>query len=165
MNEIKTILESGDKAAIAKLTREDVLGNMHYAAMLAYYAQYLGQTKMLQHASKVYELIVGYGAFGSKVEIADRFGLPTGIKAGGIGLDIPMSKVVVADHNDRRNFLNYRMQAGMIASASEHQVPQRLYQSTSGGISAVKLLTLAEKYQQKIYTLTRKNMNNLLPKI
>jgi len=31
---------------IATLNREDVMGNMHYATMIGYYAQLLGQTKM-----------------------------------------------------------------------------------------------------------------------
>ena len=31
---------------IATLNREDVMGNMHYATMIGYYAQLLGQTEM-----------------------------------------------------------------------------------------------------------------------
>jgi len=46
------------------------MGNMHYA-------QLLGQTKMIQQTNKVQS----YGTFGSKVGIASKFGLPTGIKA------------------------------------------------------------------------------------
>lgn len=111
----------------ATLNREDVMGNMHYATMLGYYAQLLGQTKMLQLTSKVHEVIVGYGTFGSEVGINSRFGLATGIKAGGIGLDIPMTKVVVADNNNLQNFKNYRLQAGMIASSLEHQTPEQMY--------------------------------------
>ena len=37
------------------LNREDVMGNMQYATILGYYAQLLGQTKMLQQTSKVHE--------------------------------------------------------------------------------------------------------------
>ena len=69
------------KTQIATLNREDVMGNMHYATMLGYYAQLLGQTKMLQQTSKVHKSIIDYGTFGSKVGIASKFGLPTGIKA------------------------------------------------------------------------------------
>ena len=158
MNEVKTILESGDQTAIAALTREDVLGNMHYATMLGYYAQLIGQTKMLQHTSKVHELITGYGTFGSEVRTADRFGLPTGIKAGGIGLDIPVGKTIVADNNNRQNFLNYRMQAGVIASSLEHQTPEQMYNTDPNnpvqGISTMKALALANAQGQKIYTVT-----------
>ena len=53
---------------------------------------------MLQQTSKVHEIIIGYGTFGSEVDTYNRFGLPVGIKAGGIGLDIPMTQVV-ADHS------------------------------------------------------------------
>ena len=45
------------------------MGNMHYA-------QLLGEIKMLQQTSKVQS----YGTFGSKVGIASKFGLPTGIR-------------------------------------------------------------------------------------
>jgi len=85
---------------------------------------------MLQQASKVHEIIIGCGTFRSEVyreDTYDRFGLPVGIKAGGIGLDIPMTKVVVADNNNNQNFLNYRLQAGMIASSLEHQTPEQMY--------------------------------------
>ncbi len=169
MSEVKTILESGDQSKIAALTREDVLGNMHYATMLGYYAQYLGQSKMLQHASKVHELIIGYGTFGSEVRTADRFGLPVGIKAGGIGLDIPIGKVIVADNNDRQNFLNYRMQAGMIASSLEHQPPEQLYNTDPNnpiqGISTMKAFALANAQGQKMYTISKQNIDKVLPMI
>ena len=169
MREVKTILESGDETAMGKLDREDVLGNMHYATMLGYYAQLLGQTKMLQQTSKVHEIIIGYGTFGSSVGIASRFGLSTGIKAGGIELDIPMSKVVIADNNNQQNFLNYRMQAGMIASSLEHQTPEQMYntdpQHPVQGISTMKAFALANAEGQKIYTLNQENIATILPKI
>ena len=122
--------------------------------LLKYYAQLIGQTKMLQHTSKVHELITGYGTFGSEVRTADRFGLPTGIKAGGIGLDIPVGKTIVADNNNRQNFLNYRMQAGMIASSLEHQTPEQMYNTDPNnpvqGISTMKALALANAEGQNI---------------
>jgi len=145
------------------------MGNMHYATMLGYYAQLLGETKMLQLSSKVHETIVGYGTFGSAVGTDSRFGLPVGIKAGGIELDIPMSKVVIADNNNKQNFLNYRLQAGMIASSLEHQTPEQLYntdpQHPVQGISTMKALALANQQGQKIYTITKENINEVLPKI
>ena len=169
MTEVKTILESGDEAAIGTLNREDVMGNMHYATMMGYYAQLLGQTKRLQHASKVHEIIIGYGTFGSEVRTADRFGLPTGIKAGGIGLDIPMTKTVVADNNAKQNFKNYRMQAGMIASSLEHQTPEQMYNTDPNnpiqGISTMKAFALANAQGQKIYTVNQQNIDTILPMI
>ncbi len=137
--------------------------------LLKYYAQLIGQTKMLQHTSKVHELITGYGTFGSEVRTADRFGLPTGIKAGGIGLDIPVGKTIVADNNNRQNFLNYRMQAGMIASSLEHQTPEQMYNTDPNnpvqGISTMKALALANAEGQKIYTITQQNIDTILPMI
>jgi len=143
---------------IATLNREDVMGNMHYA-------QLLRQTKMLQQTSKVHEIIIGYGTFGSEVGIASRFGLPTGIKAGGIGLDIPMTKVVVADNNNQSNFANYRIHSSMIASSLEHKIPERFYESSTGGISTIKIFNIAAKQGQKIYTINQNNMNKILNKI
>ncbi len=123
-----------------------------------YNAQLIGQTKMLQQTSKVHETIIGYGTFGSEVGINSRFGLATGIKAGGIGLDIPMTKVVVADNNNQQNFKNYRLQAGMIASSLEHQTPEQMYNTDPNnpvqGISTMKALALANAQGQKIYTVT-----------
>lgn len=137
--------------------------------MLGYYAQLLGQTRMLQQTSKVHEIIIGYGTFGSEVGVASRFGLPTGIKAGGIGLDIPMSKVVVADNNNQQNFKNYRLQAGMIASSLEHRTPEQMYNTDPSnpvqGISTMKAFALANQQGQKLYTITQDNINEVLPKI
>jgi len=169
MTEVKTILESNNQAQIATLDREDVMGNMHYATMLGYYAQLLGQTRMLQQTSKVHEVIIGFGTFGSEVGISSRFGLSTGIKAGGIGLDIPMTKVVIADNNNKQAFLNYRQQAGMIASSLEHQTPEQMYNTDPAnpvqGISTMKAFALANQQGQKIYTITQANINEVLPKI
>jgi hypothetical protein len=169
MSEVKSILESSDQTAIAKLNREDVMGNMHYATMLGYYAQLLGQTRMIQQNSKVHEILTGFGTFGSEVGIADRFGLPVGIKAGGIGLDIPISKTIVADNNNKQAFLNYRQQAGMIASSLEHQTPEQMYNTDPAnpvqGISTMKAFALANSEGQKIYTITSKNIYSILPKI
>jgi len=169
MTEVKSILESSDQTAIATLNREDVMGNMHYATMLGYYAQLLGQTRMLQQTSKVHEVMTGFGTFGSEVGISSRFGLATGIKAGGIGLDIPVTKTVVADNNNKQNFLNYRLQAGMIASSLEHQTPEQMYNTDPAnpvqGISTMKAFALANAQGQKIYTITKANINEVLPKI
>ncbi len=119
-----------------------------------YNAQLIGQTKMLQQTSKVHETIIGYSTFGSEVGINSRFGLATGIKAGGIGLDIPMTKVVVADNNNQQNFKNYRLQAGMIASSLEHQTPEQMYNTDPNnpvqGISTMKALALANAQGQNI---------------
>ncbi len=124
---------------------------------------------MIYLGSKVHELITGYGTFGSEVRTADRFGLPTGIKAGGIGLDIPVGKTIVADNNNRQNFLNYRMQAGMIASSLEHQTPEQMYNTDPNnpiqGISTMKALALANAEGQKIYTITQQNIDTILPMI
>ncbi len=124
---------------------------------------------MICLGSNVHELIIGYGTFGSEVRTADRFGLPVGIKAGGIGLDIPISKVIVADHNDRQNFLNYRMQAGMIASSLEHQTPEQLYNTDPNnpiqGISTMKAFALANAQGQKMYTISKQNIDKVLPMI
>jgi len=136
---------------------------------MAYYAQFLGQTRLLQQSSKVHELIIGYGTFGSEVELTSRFGMPTGIRSGGIALDIPMTKSVTADHNDRQAYLNYRLQASMIASGLEHQTPEQLYSTDPAnppqGISTMKALALANQQGQKIYTITQANLNETLPKI
>ena len=163
------LMKSNNQAQIAILSREDLLGNIHYATMLGYYAQLLGQTRMIQQTSKVHEVIIGFGTFGSEVGISSRFGLATGIKAGGIGLDIPMTKVVIADNNNKQAFLNYRLQAGMIASSLEHQTPEQMYNTDPAnpvqGISTMKALALANAEGQKIYTITQANINEVLPKI
>ena len=169
MNNIKTILESNDTTQIETLDRDDIVGNMHYATMLGYYAQLLGQTKMLQQASNVHETIIGYGTFGTEVAINDRFGLPTGIKSGGIGLDIPITKVVIADNDNQQNYKNYRLQAGMLASSLEHLTPEQMYNTDPNnpiqGISTMKAFALANAQGQKIYTLNQENISQTLPKI
>ena len=67
-------------------------------------------------------------------------------------------KTIVADNNNRQNFLNYRMQAGMIASSLEHQTPEQMYNTDPNnpvqGISTMKALALANAQGQKIYTVT-----------
>ena len=166
MEDIQLILENGNPLEIEKLTREDIQGNMHYATMLGYYASLFGKTESLQREFKVKETIIGYGTFGLEVAENSRLGLPIGIKIGGIGLDIPMTKVVVANSNNRDNFKNYRMQAGAIASILEHETPEQMYNDhSSEGISTIKAFSLANKDNQKIYTIDTNNMLDILPKV
>ena len=166
MQRIQNILASTDKEQIEKLTREDIQGNMHYATMLGYYGSLLGKTESLQREFTVKETIIGYGTFGFEVRINSRFGLATGIKIGGIGLDIPMTKVVIADNNNQENFKNYRLQAGAIASSLEHETPEQMYNDASSeGISTIKAFSLANRDNQKIYTIDTNNMLDILPKI
>jgi len=78
-------------------------------------------------------------------------------------------KTVVADNNDKQAFLNYRLQAGMIASSLEHQTPEQLYNTDPDnpvqGISTMKAFAIANAEGQKIYTVTQDNINDVLPKI
>jgi len=127
MQRVQNILESGNKENIEKLTREDIQGNMHYATMLGYYASLIGKTEPLQNKFHVKEIITGFGTFGFEVKTYDRFGLPMGVKVGGIALDISITKVIIADNNNVENFKNYRMQVGAIASSLEHETPEEMY--------------------------------------
>ena len=170
LTQTQTALESTDPTQAQSLTREDILGDMFYTGTLGYFAQLIGFTQIgaLQANTQFY-LSAGYGTFGYEPKVSYSFGYPISISAGGVTLDIPLNVVTASNSNNKQEEINYKLQAGIIASALEHATPEQLFNTDPtnppNAFSAVKGLQLAAAEGQRIYQITQANQATTLPNL
>ncbi len=170
LTQTQTALESTDPTQAQSLTREDILGDMFYTGTLGYFAQLIGFTQIgaLQANTQFY-LSAGYGTFGYEPKVSYSFGYPISISAGGVTLDIPLNVVTASNSNNQQEEINYKLQAGIIASALEHATPEQLFNTDPtnppNAFSAVKGLQLAAAEGQRIYQITQANQATTLPNL
>ena len=166
----KVILESGDATQISTLTRESILGDMFYAGVLGYYAQFtaLNYIAGLQQKGHL-SLLTSIGTYGYVPKVNYSFGFPTSITPGGIEMDLDAVTIATADTNGslqgRKQIVQ---QAGVISSALEHAIPEQMFVSPTNpgeAISAVKAISKAMQAGQRIYTINSSNMATVLPNI
>jgi len=81
-----------------------------------------------------FELVGSSGIIGYKPQITKRFGLPTGLSAGGMSCDIVDTHMVDNSSNDQTKAVQANQQLGMIGSSLEHLVLEQLFATdTSAG--------------------------------
>ncbi len=83
-----------------------------------------------------------------------------------------MDIITQAKDNDKQTRINTNINLGMISSSLEHQVPKMMFnevepnnQSYTQAVSAIKLLQLANTQHQKIYKITKENIDTILPNL
>ena len=161
-------LQSSNQAQINSLTREDIMGDMVYAATLSYYAQMIAQGKMALRPLKAhFELVGSSGIIGYKPQVEKFFGLPIRLKAGGMSCDLIDADMTEHSNNDHTKHVQANQQIGMIGSSLEHQVLEQLFATDTNaeGFSAVKAIQLANEQGQKIYTITKDNYQAVIPQL
>ncbi|MBE0484004.1 MAG: transglutaminase domain-containing protein, partial [Bacterioplanes sp.] len=93
-------------------------------------------------------------------------GIPRNAKISGLTMDVDhISHLRVHKNNDHEQWVNYNRATGARMSAMEHLVPEQLFstpENPAHGISAVKALQLAAAEGQKIWTITRANLDTAL---
>ncbi len=170
LEQTKLTLESADQAQIAALTRDDILGDMFYAGGLGYYAQLLSLSYISGLKAKgYYQLAAGYGTIGYEPEVNTFFGQPKSISTGGVAFDIPMINIAANQEGDAEKAKQFNLQVGTLGSALEHITPEQMFAPTDpnapkpDAISAVKALQKASAAGQKIYKITKDNIDQVLP--
>jgi len=160
-------LQNSNQTQINSLTREDIMGDMVYASSLSYYAQMIAQGKMAVRALDThYELVGSSGIIGYKPQVEKLFGLPIRLKAGGMNCDLIDTEMTEQSNNNQTKHVQANQQLGIIGSSLEHQVLEQLFaQNGEQAFSAVKAIQLANEQGQKIYTITKENYQEVLPKL
>ncbi|HIO97863.1 MAG TPA: hypothetical protein EYG71_08065 [Leucothrix sp.] len=172
LEETKNILASGDELEIASLTKDEVLGDIFYAGSSGYYSQLIALAHIkAKYTNNFFQLATGYGTIGYEPRVNSFFGQPRGIRNGGIVFDIPMIQVVANSDGDLDLAKQFTMSVGVESSTLEHVIPEQMFAPSDpneprlDGISAVKALQKAGLEGQKIYLITKDNMNQIMPLI
>ncbi len=172
LNQTEEVLESADTAQLSTLNREKLLGDMFHAGGISYYSQLLALSRIMGLQSEGHTtLTVGMGTIGYEPDVDSFFGIPRAIKTGGISFDIPFINASANSDGDTSKQVLFSHQIGLLSSSLEHGTPQEMFASEDPGqprpdaISAVKAMQKASLAGQKLYMITRDNMDTVLPKI
>lgn len=168
---LKTDLE-GTKAKLeaqnnTSLTKHSVAGDLLQSVIINWFAL---NNIMDDVAAKELNVVKyhapSYGQFQTKLSTHFFFGVPRNVSASGLVMDID-SYLIQASSKDNqfegtRQFL---LGHGARGSAMEGLIPEKMLsteQSLAHGISAVKAIQLAAAEGQKIYTITKDNVDAAL---
>ena len=112
------------------------------------------------------------GTFGTGLSTQYRFGLALSTKPKGVIMDIDrILKQTVDKDNVRAKVTAYNLATGPSMSLNENLIPEQLFddpkttEKEAQGISAVKALQIAAQQGQTIYTVTKANYAEILPKL
>jgi hypothetical protein len=169
IDDTRAILGSGDRVAIGALTRDDLLGDLFYSGVLAYFGQYIAIGDVARRAiNSQHGLGAGFGSYGYEPYVDSFFGIPRRISAGGVAYNIWIGGLFASNDGDRNNQRDLTFQMGVLSSVLEHAVPEQMFtrpQSPVDGVSAVKALSIAMTSGQKIFTITQQNQAQVLPQL
>lgn len=159
--------KSSDKNLIAQITREDILGDTYFSGVLGYYSEKLNFEKFYSKKYGVNSLLLpSSGTYGYVPVVTYFFGFPNSLKPGGLTVDIDNLSYAASNiDNNSENEKQYSFQTGILSSALEHSLPEQNYsvQGDGGsGVSAVKLLGIANEIGQKIYHITKNNIDTVI---
>ena len=152
------------------LTKQQVVGDLLYSTILSYFALNDVQDKIAEKQSySVGYRAPSYGLFKTSLTPVYFYGIPRNVKVSGLTMDVDrFSGMRVDKDGDAGRWLAFNRAQGARMSAMEHLVPEKMY-STEGapahGISAIKAIQFAAAEGQKVWTITRDNLDLALANI
>lgn len=167
----KEIFENGDQTQISALTKNKIMEDLLYPTIYSYLAVNDTQDQLQAKMAGVttYRL-PSYGVFSTGLQTNYWFGIPRDVSFSGLILDVDRLAVQsVADDNNRDRLIQYIQAVGARSSAMEHVVPEQMFKNSEEpsvqGISAIKALAIAASEGQKIWEISRNNLDLALSSI
>ena len=152
-----------------EISREAFLGDTLYGTALSYFGMLDGVESILSAGMSnvlTYRL-PSFGSYTTALKVNYAFGIPRSVQSGGLVMDIDRShNAIIAKNNDHARVVQFAQAMGMVSSLLEHVVPEQIYSDPANptqGVSAVKLISLANQQGQKIYTIDQSNVSTTLP--
>ena len=115
---------------------------------------------------------MSFGTFGTGLSTQYRYGIAMSTKPKGVIMDIDrILKQTVDKDNKAEKVTAYNRATGPSMSLNENLIPEQLFddpkttEKEAQGISAVKALQIAAQQGQTIYTVTKANYAEILPKL
>jgi len=165
METVKTKLESQQ---FEGLTKDGIIGDMLYAGALSYFAANDVNLKMLNKGKQALAYRQpSFGTFSTNLNPIYSFGVPRQVEMSGIMVDMDaVAQSLWSKNNDVQIANTTGKQVGMMVSALEHRIPELLFtneENPGEAVSAVKALAIASAEGQRIYQVTKENVNAVLP--
>jgi uncharacterized protein YxjI len=165
METVKTKLEAQQ---FDGLTKDGIIGDMLYAGALSYFAANDLNLKMLNKGDQALAYRQpSFGTFSTNLNPIYSFGVPRQVEMSGIMVDMDaVAQSLWSKNNDAQIANTIGKQVGMMTSAWEHRIPEMLFtneENPGEAVSAVKALAIASAEGQRIYQVTSKNVNAVLP--
>lgn len=162
----QAVIDRQDQGDLTGLGKHDLAGPLMQGTILNYFAF----NDVIRHAQGgtfgvVTYRLPSYGYFFTTLTPSYFFGIPRNTQTSGVTMDVPfLSSISFSRNNDQESWVNYNRATGAMASYLENWIPE-ISLSTEGdqfeGVSAIKLLVLAQQNGQKVFRLTRENASQL----
>ena len=171
LKQTKQILESGNEAQIAALTRERALGDMFAVGVQSYYTQYIFKSRLMSLDSRtMYHAIPTAGTFGYEPHQRTLLGVNRGIETHALYMNLRSAQMITDRNGDSEKAKQLMLQVGMMGSALEHSVPEQMFTDPNSatkpeGFSTAKALSMAVQQGQRIYTINQQNQAQALPNL
>ena len=169
----KTKIESKDEAQIKTLSGHDVTGVVFQAIVQNYFSINDIQDEVLERQSGVFcNSFMSFGTFSNNIQGIYSWGVLRSVQFAGMVMDIDRIGATLVDKDNKQsNLLAFTQQQGPRQSLNENQIPEMFFndpnsvQKNVEGVSATKILKLANDQGQKIYQIDQSNINTILPQI
>jgi len=161
---VRQAILSGDETRIVKPVRE-----LLHAMLLAYFHQSDETTNAMGKLAQVATAhLPSFGATFLGLSTQYYFGLPRSVKGAGYFIDIDSLSYSVTGQDAVYSGVQFLQILGRMLSAFEHGIPEKLFSTDTirrEGVSAVKLLSEANRLGQKIYKVDSSNVDTVLPQV
>jgi len=148
----------------AALSREEVVGDLLYQAVLGYFALVDANNAVIARASGAADVrLPSYGRAYAKVEPEFALGIVARVTFPGVALRADRLAFALAAGEQRRNA--YVEQSLARASAYAHLALERALAAPGAGVSTVRALAAANAAGQPIYALTQANIAGLIGQV
>jgi hypothetical protein len=139
------------------------LGEQLYLSVMSYFFEVDRQTDVIASSQDVaYAKHSGEGIFGLSLTVLTIFGVPKSVRVTGTNIDVDRSIYFVFSRSgDSKASVGFMAAAGMFSSSAEHSIIEQLYRTE--GISAAKVIYLANLQGLKTFRINSSNLSTILP--
>lgn len=176
MDDLETVKQKidniGDQSLFETTNNHELVGRMFQAVVHTYLASMESQGMAVGlHTEAVYVPHNSMGTFGTQIENAYFLGVPLRTHLGAASMDIDRLRFSIVDRHHRVDKLkDLIISLGFQSSRMEHQIPEEMLLTetdapANSAVSTFRALQFAAIEGQRIYRISRENLDQVLPLI
>ena len=148
---------------VTGLTKDDLIGDMLFAAATSYFAANDAGLQMLNlRGDSLGYRLPSFGTVSTSLETVYSFGVPRQVNMAGLFVDMDVvTHSLWAKDNDADKTIATAQLLGYQSSAWEHKIPELFFTNENNpgeAVSAVKALAIAAAEGQRVYQITQENV-------